>query len=669
MEGINLEESGSEPLKPQICIFQARKSLDNDLIQSSHNYVDMYLAQDPTIGPCEALEGEQVAIKEGTPPDLKGAHLSVPIADDDHLVFNTTSCLDGDRIRKVRTGVEEVSWEGPSNTEQNDDDFSYYDDESSCTDMSSSGYDNQSHMGMASHSSASSTTMEGTIETFSDLTQLGKLFGIQDEQMWRNRLPTLLMLWTIEQARVRLENDRMANASYQHLPFPETPSLDHDAAVSDFLTTARIVPTVPGGPGKQPKFCSATPPLKGASVYSRPCPVPTHGTWKLTSGLKFSQSPMALIAKPFESWLPRCKGSALTKPAFSNFSPGSCVGALTTSGQQGGELVLFSWGEMDEWPYTLECGEELYLGKRWKSKFQRASTRVRPGQYARSKILHGGHVPCAKTFNTVEGCVWTSESSILVFGISNDLPAFELHEVDWKSPVAPRFRGSQTVSLDASSYVRDVAVESRTNEIFVCFDDGALLSLPVEWLGTERAQEASKWSFESSVGSIRCDPQTPGIVSLTLDFPDSGSQYMRIDTRISPSEGPCMQMGLERLVYSHDYAWDSYIICGDSLGFVTLYDERKLGSSYCDIFKDHSNCAIADVKYDRETRICTFSGSPSSSFWEHSNASKSTLRHVGNTMLDEGILTADHQVYSTHIPGSSLIALSSSAGSIGLLDL
>ena len=85
MEGINLEESGSEPLKPQICIFQARKSLDNDLIQSSHNYVDMYLAQDPTIGPCEALEGEQVAIKEGTPPDLKGAHLSVPIADDDQL--------------------------------------------------------------------------------------------------------------------------------------------------------------------------------------------------------------------------------------------------------------------------------------------------------------------------------------------------------------------------------------------------------------------------------------------------------------------------------------------------------------------------------------------------------------------------------------------------------
>lgn len=271
----------------------------------------------------------------------------------------------------------------------------------------------------------------------------------------------------------------------------------------------------------------------------------------------------------------------------------------------------------------------------------------------------------------VKNLMWTSNSSLLVCGDSNGLPAFELHSFDLDHPSPTRRSSYQSINLPVTANMRDI-IEGRTqNEIFAGFDDGTVLSIANEYLGTEKSATKQHWSLKGPVGSIRLHPERQSAFSVTIDeefgSEPLGSIFNLIDARESTTSKPALEMKLDRLAYSHDYGWSHTILCGDSLGFVTFYDDRKLTESYHHIIKDHSNSAIGEVRFDRDSSIFLFAGSPSCSFWEYSD--QVNIKHVGNTMLSEGFLPADHLVHASFVPGTSLISLSSSSGTLALMDL
>lgn len=138
-----------------------------------------------------------------------------------------------------------------------------------------------------------------------------------------------------------------------------------------------------------------------------------------------------------------------------------------------------------------------------------------------------------------------------------------------------------------------------------------------------------------------------------------------IDTRIPE---PIESIQFDVPVYSHDYGIGHEIIFGDSQGLISIYDDRRTEQPL-EIIRDHSQAVIGDVRFSTETSSCIFSGSPSISIW-HKSSYSAPWKHVGNSMLGEGLLTADHQASGVHVPGTSLMCASApTTGNVCLFDL
>lgn len=140
--------------------------------------------------------------------------------------------------------------------------------------------------------SNSSTSTEAPLEDVDMLDGNSAPFdahrGLFSPDRWKMQWPTMLMEWALHQAHLRALEHKHPDFIYTHLPLPDISHLIADVKALDPNMTPRLVPRAPGGPRKQLIFCSATPPATGASIYSKPSPVPFHGPWKQTKRINFS---------------------------------------------------------------------------------------------------------------------------------------------------------------------------------------------------------------------------------------------------------------------------------------------------------------------------------------------------------------------------------------------
>lgn len=105
---------------------------------------------------------------------------------------------------------------------------------------------------------------------------------------WKSEWSTMLMVWALKQAQLRALERNDPNYVYTHLPLPDISHYRTGVNALDPIVTPRLVPKPTGGPRTKLVFCSWTPPATGSSIYSKPCPVPFHGSTRESKKIDFS---------------------------------------------------------------------------------------------------------------------------------------------------------------------------------------------------------------------------------------------------------------------------------------------------------------------------------------------------------------------------------------------
>lgn len=419
-------------------------------------------------------------------------------------------------------------------------------------------------------------------------------------------------------------------------------------------------------------------------------------------------------------WNPGYAGEkSLGRAAFSP-APESCVGVVpTVSGHNSNDLIFFSWSSTNVWPKGI--GKKSHLGRRIKS-LQRHPAALRDKR-AKVPLVCGGTSRLTGA-GSIDGVLWTNSHELLVYGSDAHCSRLQRCIVDWAQPQVTTVR-SASYLLPTNAHIREIGKTLSDGLYLSGHDDGSVYLFSWETLSRERASssvvrpgysngmirpsfsplssgngfslrsaasgssglsitslsritttkpeftaraftaspltgtskpqpQGAHWKFDSPVGSVRS--RTPFTHSVTLD----AGQFHLLDARQSSIASSILNVGAP--TFAHDFgSTENEVLIGDCHGFLHFFDLRKPDTPQKRLC-DHSQGVIGDIQYNQKTKNLLVTGSPSMSLW-HKN------KLIGWTMIDDNlILPADHVTHATHVPDTTLIVGTSSAGTIALYE-
>jgi hypothetical protein len=342
--------------------------------------------------------------------------------------------------------------------------------------------------------------------------------------------------------------------------------------------------------------------------------------------------------------------------------PPSFIGAIattSTSPNARNEIMFFTWKLADA-KKGWHAGAVEYAGRRFADNPSRKPQQQQAERCTKKvEIVSLGKVSHTEPFGPLDGVIWLGPNELLVYG-GEERPLLRRVALSIGA-LSIKTTSVRLVSLPCTRPIREIETSKDGKNILAASDDGSIIVCPIEQVVAGTSAEA-KWTMEGAIGSVRW--QDESVVTVTNDV----LGYAAFDKREPNSTRPFEHHFLDVPTYSHEHiAGTNIVVLGNSEGWLSLHDKRMMNAKIpLESLRDHSQCVFGDLRYDRPTRTLSTFGSPSSSSWYYDE--KGQMYNLGNSTIDNGLLTADHSVAGAPVPHSSLVCIASSTGKLALID-